>query len=749
VIIIAFIAAAIVFARQIPKAELDPDMLNYLPTDMPSRISKDNIEKIFGGQEMLMVLVKTEDVLKPETLQRVKRISRQMKRIKGIDKVLSLFELKNLKSQEGAMIVEPAVKRIPKNAEQMEKLRKEIVDNDIVYGSVVSEDFTITAVIGMVKSGVSDEYIVGEVQKLIEENPGDEETVIGGTPYSRLNTAINTKKDLGKLLPVGLIIMLVFLYFCFKQFRGVLLPFFVVVMSIFVSMGLIPLLGWKITVITIILPVLLVAVANDYGIHMIAKYQEYNIPGNDYSKKDLAKRMFVSLLKPVVITALTTSVGMLCLMGHILIPAGQLGVLAAFGVIFALAASLFFIPAFISLLPKAKPVVLPENAGNKKPFLERMLSFFGNFVSRRPKVVIAGALLFTAITSTGAFFVVVNTDPINYYGKDHPVAYSADLINKNLGGFFVISTTFEGDIKDPQIMKKIDHLEQYIGNIPEVGNTNSIARVVRQMSRVLNDEGEPFYDKIPDTRNAVAQYFELYSMSGDPEDFEKMVDFSYENAVITARINTSSTPKLSEVAEQVKEMSKDDKDVKYVGGIAVVFSDLAKQVVRGQFISLGVALVAVAILLMILFRSFKAGLFSIIPIALSMVILFGLMGLLKIELNVATALLSSIMIGVGIDYTIHFLWRFKEERGSGLMPQEAVNKTLTTTGRGIIFNALSVIVGFSVLLISSFIPVRFFGFLVVVSILACLVGALILMPALCIVLKPRFLEPKPIEIKNN
>ena len=95
VIIIAFIAAAIVFARQIPKAELDPDMLNYLPTDMPSRISKDNIEKIFGGQEMLMVLVKTEDVLKPETLQRVKRISRQMKRIKGIDKVLSLFELKN------------------------------------------------------------------------------------------------------------------------------------------------------------------------------------------------------------------------------------------------------------------------------------------------------------------------------------------------------------------------------------------------------------------------------------------------------------------------------------------------------------------------------------------------------------------------------------------------------------------------------------------------------------------------------
>ena len=735
------------FARQIPKAELDPDMLNYLPADMPSRVSKDNIESIFGGQEMLIVLVKTDDVLKPATLKRVKKISRQMKRIKGIDKVLSLFELKNLKSQDGSMVVEPAVKRIPKNAEQIETLRREIIDNDIVYGSVVSEDFSITAVIGMVKTGVSDEYIVGEVQKLIEEIPGSEETVIGGTPYSRLNMAVNTKKDLGKLLPIGLLIMLILLYFCFKQFRGVFLPFLVVIMSIFVSMGLIPLLGWKITVITIILPVLLVAVANDYGIHMIAKYQEDNTPGNNYSKKELAKRMFVSLLKPVIITALTTMVGMLCLMGHILIPAGQLGVLAAAGIVYALAASLLFIPAVVSLLPKAKPVILSENEGNKKPVFERMLMFFGNFISRRPKMVIAIALIFTAVTSAGVFFIVVNTDPINYYEKDHPVAYSADLINKNLGGFFVISAMFEGDIKDPRVLEKIDRLEHKIADIPEVGNTNSIARVVRQMSRVLNDKGDTYYDKIPDTRNAAAQYFELYSMSGDPEDFEKMVDFTYENAVITARINTSSTPKLSKVTQHVKEMVKDDPDVKYVGGIAVVFSDLANQVVKGQFISLGVALIAVSLLLMILFRSFTAGIFSIIPIALSMIILFGLMGLLNIELNVATALLSSIMIGVGIDYTIHFLWRFKEERNTGLKPQEAVNKTLITTGRGIIFNSLSVVIGFSVLLISNFIPVRFFGFLVVVSILACLVGALILMPALCIVLKPKFLEPKTSE--NN
>jgi predicted RND superfamily exporter protein len=144
---------------------------------------------------------------------------------------------------------------------------------------------------------------------------------------------------------------------------------------------------------------------------------------------------------------------------------------------------------------------------------------------------------------------------------------------------------------------------------------------------------------------------------------------------------------------------------------------------------------------MFLFRSVTAGLISAIPLSLSMIILFGLMGVFGIELNIATAMLSSIMIGVGIDYTIHFLWRYREERRNGLDYTDAVQKTLTTTGRGIIFNALSVIVGFSALMISSFMPVRFFGFLVVVSIMACLVGALVLIPALCLVVKPRFLEP--------
>ena len=740
--IVAFLAVTFGFARQLKHANMDPDMMNYMPVDMASRIKKSRIEDLFGGTEMLMVLIRSDDVLAPETLKRVKRISRGMKRIDGVDKVLSLFELKQLTSDDGAMIVDPAVPRIPKTDDEIEQLRHDIADNDIVYGSVISKDFTITAVIAMVEPDVSDDFIVSEIQALIEKNPGDEEVVIGGTPYSRLSTGQNTKKDFRKLMPLGLLIMLVFLFVCFKQMRGVILPFAVVIMSIMVSMGLIPLLGWNITVVTILLPVILIAVANDYGIHMITKFQEENVPDSGLTKNELIVRMISGLFKPVILTGLTTIVGMLCLLGHILIPASQLGILAALGIVFALAASLMFIPAVIAVLPMPKPVIVSIDIAGPKGMLDHLLHYVSTVVAEKPKTVILASLVLAAVVSVGIFRVVVDTDPVQYYPEGHPVPYSAHMINDNLGGSFTFAVVFEGDIKNPVLLKKIDRLERDIEQIPEVGNTVSVARVVRQMSRVLNDEGDPGYDKIPNTRDAVAQYFELYAMSGDPDDFEKMVDFPFEHAQITARINSSSTPVLDKVVTEVREMIEDDPDVKFVGGIADVFNDLAKSVVKGQFISLGVALVVVTTLLMMLFRSPFAGILSAIPLVLSMIILFGLMGLLDIELNMATALLSSIMIGVGIDYTIHFLWRYKNERERGLVAVDAVKRTLLTTGRGIVFNALSVMIGFLVLMISNFVPVRFFGFLVVISIFSCLIGAILLIPALCVVLRPAFLEPK-------
>jgi len=741
IIIIAFILVTIIFAWQLPRVEIDTDIKTQLPQNMPSRLDTDKIDELFGGTEMLMVLVQTDDILNPATLTRVKRISRKINRIHGVDKVLSLFELKSIKNEAGVMVVEPAVNQIPENAAEREKLRQEIQANDLVYGSVVAKDFSLTAIIAFLKTDIRDEDIVPKFREVIDNTPGDEKVMLGGLPMLRLEMGINIQRDIRRLLPIGILIMLIFLFACFRRIRGVVLPFVVVIMSIIVSVGVISIIGWKIHMVTVILPIFLIAVANDYGIHMIAKYQEDNIPAHHFSPKELAQRMFQSLSKPVVLTGLTTMVGMLCLLGHILVPAQQLGVLAAFGILFALAASLFFIPAIISFLPRSKPTLAHlSDDHKKKPLLERLLWFFGELVSTRPKPVITVALILALLSAIGIFGVVVDTNPNGYYEPDHPVVRVNNLIDNHLGGSQNVAIIYKGDIKEPRIVNKLDQMEHTLAEMEEVGHTTSIARVIRQMSRVLFDSTAAGFDQIPQSRAGVAQYFELYSMSSDPEDFNKMVDFPYEHAILTARINKTSTAVLSNVVKRIKKMVADDQDVLLVGGFGVLLTDLAEAVVNGQFLSLAMATVLVAIMLMALFRSFSAGIIAAIPLALSILILFGLMGVFQIELNIATAMLSSIMIGVGIDYTIHFLWRYREERRAGLDYTDAVKKTLTTTGRGIIFNAFSVIVGFAALLFSSFLPVRFFGFLVVVSIFACLIGALVLVPTLVLVWKPAFLE---------
>lgn len=742
ILIVFFILAAFCLSFLIPGTAIEPDIKAMLPAEFPSRRNTEVIDELFGGTEMTMIVLETDDVLQESTLKRVKNISKQINKIDDIDKVMSLFDLKNIHGENGAMIVEPSVRRIPKTAEAREKLREDIKKNDLVYGVVVSEDFTITTVIAITNTTVSDTKVLTLIQEIIDNNPGEEKLSVCGFPYTRQIITEYILIDLTIFLSIGLFIMLVFLFICFRQMRGVFLPFFVVVMAISLSLSVIPVLGWKITIATLLLPIILIAVANDYGIHMIARFQEINVPGNTYTPGELAKIIFQSLNKPVLLAGLTTMAGMLCLLGHIIISAQEVGILTTTGIFFALLASLFFIPAVISLLPKPKPLLGINKGDKKERILERLLTLLCSIVTRKPKLICLIFGIATCVLGTGIFFIVIDTDPNNFFSADSPVVRMNKIIDKKLGGSLSLSVVFRGDIKNPRIMKKIDSLEQHIRELPHVGNTTSIAQVVRMMSRAINEPGDEWYDVIPDDRNAIAQYFELYSISGDPDDFEKMVDFPYEHAILTIRLNTTSTTNITKTIRDVEQMIHNDPDVLLIGGYSLILSELAEKLVTGQLISLGIAIVAITILLMILFKSITGGFFTALPLLLSIIILFGFMGFAQINLNIITTMLSSIMIGVGIDYTIHFLWRLREEIRKGKNPGDAVTITLKTTGRGIIFNALSVIVGFSITLVSQFMIVQFFGFLIAVSIFVCLITALLLMPSLCMIFIPKFLRRK-------
>ncbi|MEE4213639.1 MAG: efflux RND transporter permease subunit [Bacteroidales bacterium] len=723
----------------LPRMETDPDIRNYIPSNMESSINTDLIEKEFGLQDMLMIVFRDSCILTPENLRRIEKTDRQIEALRSVDNTISLFNTRRIYGEQGMMIVDPAINSIPSDSEDIENLKKQLEDNPLAMGTVISDDFSMSAIAATISQDTDENIIMAEIDSVISANPGSAEVFFGGLPYIRKAIMKDVRRDGLTLIPIALVIMLAFLWLAFREWKGMVLPFTIVVLSIVFAMGLIPLLGWKISILSLIVPIMLIAVANDYGIHMIAKYQELISENHADSNDSIVRSTVRKLRLPVIFTGLTTIAGVLGLLAHAIIPARQVGVLASAGIAFAVLLTLFFLPAWLSLLPKSKPLVGGDKISDS--LLDRSLARLAHIVTARPKRVILVSAVLTLIFAAGIIFIRVDGNQENFFPAKHPVKQASTLINKHFGGSQSISVMIEGDIKEPSLLKKMDRWTEEIQTLDGVGESYSIATVLREMTKALYDENEEGYDKIPGSRQAVAQILEIYNMSGDPEDFDRLVDFNYTKAHLMIRFEEPATEVIRNAVDKIRSMAENDRLEVTIGGYAYIMLQFSEKILTGQVNSLIFAIIVVLVLLSIIMRSFKGGLISTIPILASVIFLLGFMGISGIALDPATALLSSIMIGVGVDYIIHFLWRYKSELVF-LDHRRAIIRTLTTTGRGIVYNALSVMVGFSVLVFSGFTSIRFFGYLVLISIGVCLISALFVIPSILLVFKPSFVEYK-------
>ena len=363
VFIVLFVAITLGVGVNLRNVVIDPEVKSQLPPDIPSLLNAAAIEERFSGAEMVLVVVEAPDVTEPAVLEQLRAISDDLAELERVDSVLSPFSLPRIVREDGSMQTMTAIEEVPSSDAEQAALRASLKANDMVYGNVVAPDFTAASAIAMLSRDASDAETIDEVRQIVAAHGSPGVVSIGGMPSVRVNVSSDIRGDVGRFVPIGLFIVLGFLYVCFRQLRGVLLPFSVVVMSVIVAMGLIPVFGWKIQMVTVVLPVILLAVANDYGIHLMAKMQEANTPDAQLTPTSMAVLVVEDLGTPVIAAGITTIAGLLCLTTHIIVPASQLGILAAIGVGFALFASLMFIPAVLAVLPLPPPVVTGDEDG--------------------------------------------------------------------------------------------------------------------------------------------------------------------------------------------------------------------------------------------------------------------------------------------------------------------------------------------------------------------------------------------------
>ena len=281
----------------------------------------------------------------------------------------------------------------------------------------------------------------------------------------------------------------------------------------------------------------------------------------------------------------------------------------------------------------------------------------------------------------------------------------------------ILSAETEDSFKDPQVLQTMDSMQTDLESNAIVGNTLSLATFIKQMNQVMEEHADASFS-IPDSQELISQYLLLYEFSGDPETLEQVIDYTYSTANITVQLKSDSSAVLKDVLTTIdsyqKEFSKFGIEVGYAGSgyKTFVFSEL---LLEGQIISLIISFGIIFGLLALLFHNVRIGIVGTVPIAITAIVNFGVMGLLNIPLSSATALITSIAIGIGVDYAIHFLEHYTNTRLEGKTLEEATAETLLHTGRAIVLNAIAVMGGFAILLFSVFPPNRQVGALIILN----------------------------------
>jgi hydrophobe/amphiphile efflux-3 (HAE3) family protein len=663
--------------------------------------------------------------------------------------IKSISTMDNIVGTEEGIDAVPLMEEVPTTREEIERLKENLYGNDMFVGWLVSEDGTAAMIMAMVEDGQEKQnYAYEEVKKIVaREQGGGDRIYIAGQPVLEATFIDYIVSDMKKMLPFISGIVALLLYLLFGSVRGMVLPLSVVVAAAMWCMGLMGLLGVPAYDLTTLIPVILIAMGSADGIHILTRYYEEAAKNSSRDRRAIVLETMLTIWPPIMMTSLTTAIGFGSLLTSRLVPIRSFGVFTGVGIICAFLFSLTFIPAGLML------VKLPETANAQRRGLlgairgdiDLALGFAGRMVYRyRMGICIFSALL-AVVAGIGFVRVRANDSWVEMFPHESDIYIASKLICEKLNGTVSMNVVIEGEeadiIKSPSILRKLVGLQEVLEEMEPVGGTISIADYIRRMNKVMNADREEF-DTIPDSREAVAQYLLLYSLSGDPDDFDEVVDYDYQKANMTAILKDDHTDVVKSVAERIGEYVDEhfsDEPVEVnLTGYAYVTQVVIDLAVKGMLTSIIISIVVIYAMTALMFRSLSGGIYNIIPITMAMLINFGLMGMLGVTIGFANSVTFAVALGIGVDYAIHLVFKFQREVAGNDDLEKVTADTLTTSGKAILFNAVVVTAGFLVLLTASFTGHRIMGRLISLSMATSFLGSMTLLPAALSVFRPAF-----------
>ncbi|MGH7165310.1 MAG: efflux RND transporter permease subunit [Nitrospiraceae bacterium] len=756
VVILAALALSAFFGSRIGNLRVVIDPNANLPQEHPYVIATNEIERVFGGRNLVVIGVESAsgEIFQPEILEKIQRITDGVLEIPGVirSNVISLAarKAKDIVGTEEGMLVRQLMETVPRTPEQMARLRGAAYANPIYVDSILSKDARMAVVIADFKFGKELQgyrAIKERVEAVVDRERDDRARIyLSGISINLAWLEIYSQR-MQYFFFGALGIVMGVLYLSFRSFQGMLVPVMTAVMSVLWGLGLMGLLSIPMDTFNATTPILIMAVAAGHSVQILKRYYE------EYGRlHDSPSAVIESLTKigPVMLTAGSIAVlSFLALTAFPTLTIRIFGVFTAAGILSAMILEMTFIPAFRSLIPAPKRYETERE--RLKDWLDRLTEALSNLVTGRRWGRVFGTLaVVLTLLLTGVSLLHVDNSLKRNFGEKSSVRRDDQALNARMGGTNTLYLLIEGpepdSIKNPAALRAIEAVQTHLQSRYElVGKTQSLADFLKKMNRAMHAD-DLRYDRLPESRELIAQYLLLYSMSGDPGDFDTYVDFEYRSAVIWAYLKTDSTAYIERVIRELRPFVSSQFPPEYrvsIGGGMAQGAALNEVMVQGKLLNIGAIAFSIYLISSLVLRSALAGLFVLIPLTLSVVANFGVMGLAGISLDIGTSTVSAMAVGVGADYAIYLIYRLREEMRALGDPDKALRLTLATAGKAVTYVALAVGLGYSILIFTGFIFHTRMGFLVAVAMGVSCLAAIALLPAMLFMTRPRFVFGAP------
>ena len=772
--------------------EGDPD-LKYLR----------EVNQTYGSKDFLVLtytpITKFTD---KETILNLQLLKSKIEKLTWVDSVITVIDVPLLKStDEGLMDRLKNYKTLA--YPEIDKIRgfDEIINSPIYKNYVISEDGKTSGIVVYLKKDerlaeyikIKDKYLnlsnevglskeekisykkfikeyedyknlyntrnhqnITEIRDVISKYGENAKIHLGGIPMIADDMMSYIKSDI-VVFGIGVFIFIVLtLWFIFKNFKWVLMPLLGCATSVIIMIGLLGLLGWKVTVISSNFIALMLILNMAMNIHLTVRFLQLKKEYPHHTKNDLIFESSKKMMLPILYTVLTTICAFLSLVFSGIKPIIDFGWMMTLGLIVSMLVTFLLLPSLISSLSKEDEIDLKDT---EKSFITSAL---GSFAKNNDFIIFGSTFLIIAFSVIGIFKLEVENSFINYFDKDTEIYKGMKKIDDNLGGTTPLniilkfpSNSENTKSEDDEFeeweeenennneekskywftrdkMDKILKVHDYLDSLPEVGKVLSFGSILR-VAEDLNNK------KLQSLEIAV-----LYSKI--PEEIKKEIISPYISVEKDeARINIRIKDSLKDLRRNdlINKINSDlntkiglDKEEYKLAGVLILFNNLLQSLFKSQILTLGIVLLGIFLMFFILFRNTIVSVIGIVPNFLAAFFILGIIGSLGIPLDMMTITIAAITIGIAVDNSIHYIYRFREEFKKINNYNKTLDRCHSTVGVAILNTSITIVFGFSILVLSNFIPTIYFGIFTGIAMLLAMISVLTLLPKLIITYKP-------------